>query len=550
MFKPKLFTIPGLLTRGQITRDLAAGLIVGIIAIPLSLALAIASGVRPEIGLVTAVVAGFMISFLGGSRVQIGGPTGAFVVIVYGIVAQHGLSGLILATFMAGIILVIMGLSKMGSLIKFIPYPIVTGFTAGIAIVIFSTQIKDFMGLSMGAVPSEFLEKIHAYAVHIGSVNPAALGIGLVSLCILFLWPKVSRAIPGALIVLILSTLAAALFGLEVETIGSRYGELTLRFPVPGLPAFSWQLVRSLIGPALTIALLAAIESLLCAVVADGMIGDKHDSNTELVAQGLANMGSALFGGIPATGAIARTAANVRNGGRTPLAGMFHALFILAAGLLLMPLVGHIPLAAMAAILIMVAYNMGDWEAIRDLFQAPKTDIVVLLITLLLTVLIDLVIAIQVGMILATVMFMKRMADVTSVKVLNLLDDGQRLNQPGDIPHEGKNYYIYEINGPFFFGAADKFLDTIVKSGIHDKNLILLVRSVPAIDATAYQALLSLRNQCRHKHTRLLLAELQEQPAKMLDKYGFFKETVKNKSAPAEVRAFDSLAEAIAACQP
>jgi SulP family sulfate permease len=551
MFKPKLFTIPGLLNRGQITRDLAAGLIVGIIAIPLSLALAIASGVRPEIGLITAVVAGFMISFLGGSRVQIGGPTGAFVVIVYGIVAQHGLSGLILATFMAGIILVVMGLTKMGSLIKFIPYPIITGFTAGIAIVIFSTQIKDFMGLSMGAIPSEFLEKFHAYAMHIGSVNPAALGIGVVSLCILFLWPKVTRKIPGALIVLVLSTLAVAIFGLNVETIGSRYGELTLRFPAPSLPTFNLQLIRSLIGPAITIALLAAIESLLCAVVADGMIGDKHDSNTELVAQGLANMGSALFGGIPATGAIARTAANVRNGGRTPLAGMFHAVFILAAGLLLMPLVSHIPLAAMAAILIMVAYNMGDWQAIRELFRAPKTDIAVLLITFFLTVLIDLVIAIQVGMVLAAVMFMKRMADVTSVKALNLLDDGQRLDQPGDLPHQGKNYFVYEINGPFFFGAADKFLDTIVKAGIHDKNLILLVRSVPAIDATAYQALLSLRDQCRHKRTRLLIAELQAQPAKMLNKYGFFKqETKPGKPAPAEVLAYDSLAEAIATCQP
>jgi len=551
MFKPKLFTIPGLLNRGQITRDLAAGLIVGIIAIPLSLALAIASGVRPEIGLITAVVAGFMISFLGGSRVQIGGPTGAFVVIVYGIVAQHGLSGLILATFMAGIILVVMGLAKMGSLIKFIPYPIITGFTAGIAIVIFSTQIKDFMGLSMGAIPSEFLEKFHAYAMHIGSVNPAALGIGVVSLCILFLWPKVTRKIPGALIVLVLSTLAVAIFGLNVETIGSRYGELTLRFPAPSLPTFNLQLIRSLIGPAITIALLAAIESLLCAVVADGMIGDKHDSNTELVAQGLANMGSALFGGIPATGAIARTAANVRNGGRTPLAGMFHAVFILAAGLLLMPLVSHIPLAAMAAILIMVAYNMGDWQAIRELFRAPKTDIAVLLITFFLTVLIDLVIAIQVGMVLAAVMFMKRMADVTSVKALNLLDDGQRLDQPGDLPHQGKNYFVYEINGPFFFGAADKFLDTIVKAGIHDKNLILLVRSVPAIDATAYQALLSLRDQCRHKRTRLLIAELQAQPAKMLNKYGFFKqETKPGKPAPAEVLAYDSLAEAIATCQP
>lgn len=550
MFKPKLFTIKDLFNRGQLTRDLTAGLIVGIIAIPLSLALAIASGVRPEIGLVTAVIAGFLISFLGGSRVQIGGPTGAFVVIVYGIVVQHGLSGLILATFMAGIILVIMGLAKMGSLIKFIPYPIVTGFTAGIAIVIFSTQLKDFFGLSMGAVPSEFLEKFHAYAMHIGSLNPAALGIGLVSLCILFLWPRVNRTIPGALIVLILSTLAVAVFKLDVETIGSRFGDLTLRFSKPGLPTINFELIRSLIGPAITIALLAAIESLLCAVVADGMIGDKHDSNTELIAQGLANMGSALFGGIPATGAIARTAANVRNGARTPLAGMFHAIFILAAGMLLMPLVSYVPLAAMAAILIMVAYNMGDWQAIRELFRAPKTDIAVLLITLLLTVLIDLVIAIQVGMVLAALMFMKRMADVTSVKALDFLDDGKRLDQPGDVPHQGRNYFVYEINGPFFFGAADTFLDTIVKAGIHHENLILLLRSVPAIDATAYQALLAVRDQCRHKRTRLLLAELQAQPAKMLDKYGFFKpENKKGKPEQTEVLAFDKLEAAIAACQ-
>jgi SulP family sulfate permease len=522
MFKPRLFSLPKPLDRAQVFQDLSAGLIVGIIAIPLSLALAIASGVRPEVGLVTAVIAGFLISFLGGSRVQIGGPTGAFVIIVYGIIAQHGMVGLVLATFMAGIILVILGLSGLGSMIKFIPYPIVTGFTAGIAIVILSTQIKDFFGLQMGAVPSEFIEKLMVYAEHLGTANLAALGIGVLSLAVLFLWPRVNRKIPGALIVLVLSTIIVAVFKLEVETIGSRYGDLSLRFAVPGLPRFDLQLLQSLIGPAITIALLGGIESLLCAVVSDGMIGDKHDSNTELVAQGVANMASALFGGLPATGAIARTAANVRNGGRSPLAGITHAVVILVAGLALMPLVGRVPLAAMASILIMVAYNMGDWQAIRELFRAPKTDIAVLLVTLLLTVFVDLVVAIQVGMALAAVMFMKRMADVTSVEAKTFLDDGQRLDGLDASAHEGQNYFIYEINGPFFFGAADTFLDTVVKAGVHHDNLILLLRSVPAMDATAYQALLALRDQCRHKRTRLILADLRPQPLKMLEKYRFF----------------------------
>ena len=546
MFKPRLFTIPKPIDKAHVFTDLSAGLIVGIIAIPLSLALAIASGVRPEVGLITAVIAGFLISFMGGSRVQIGGPTGAFVVIVYGIIAQHGVGGLILATFMAGIILVILGVSGFGSMIKFIPYPIVTGFTAGIAIVIFSTQIKDFLGLRMGAVPSEFIDKIIEYGEHIHTTNPAALGIGVLSLVLLFVWPRLSRRIPGALIVLVVSTIIVAVFKLDVETIGSRYGALSLRFPAPGLPEFNLPLLRSLVGPAITIALLGGIESLLCAVVSDGMIGDKHDSNTELVAQGVANIASALFGGIPATGAIARTAANVRNGGRTPIAGMTHALVVLVAGLALMPLVGMVPLTAMAAILIMVAYNMGDWNAIRELFRAPKTDIVVLLVTLLLTVFIDLVVAIQVGMALAVVMFMKRMADVTSVEEHTLLDDGRRLDEPGDMAHEGRNYFIYEINGPFFFGAADKFLDTVVKEGIHHDNLILLLRSVPAMDATAYQALLALRDQCRHKHTRLILAELRPQPMKLLAKYGFFdpKDAINDRELVAT-----TLSEAVRLCQ-
>lgn len=547
MLKPRLFNLPEPIGKDQLLKDLTAGLIVGIIAIPLSLALAIASGVRPEVGLVTAVVAGFIISFLGGSRVQIGGPTGAYVVIVYGIIAEYGFEGLVIATFMAGILLVILGLSGLGGMIKFIPYPIVSGFTAGIAVVILSTQIKDFLGLRMGPVPSEFIEKIAAYAEHIGTAKPAAVAIGIVSLVILYFWPRINKRIPGAFVVLVLGAAAEAIFKFEVETIGSRFGELSLRFPAPGLPGFDLGLVRVLAGPAITIALLGGIESLLCAVVSDGMIGDKHDSKTELIAQGLANMASALFGGIPATGAIARTAANVRNGGRTPVAGVAHALVVLVAGLAFMPLVGLVPLASMAAILIMVAYNMAGWTAIRDLFKAPKTDVAVLLVTFLLTVFVDLVVAIQVGMALAVVMFMKRMADVTTVEAKGLLDDGRRLDAAAHDSGAGGDYFVYEINGPFFFGAADKFIDAVVRAGERRENLILLLRSVPAMDATAYQALLSLRDQCRRHKTRLILAELRPQPAKLLEKYGFFKEAA---GADGQELAVPSLDEAITLCRP
>lgn len=530
--KPKLFSTMKTYSKEQFVKDVISGIIVAIIALPLSIALAIASGVNPERGLYTAIIAGFVISFLGGSRVQIGGPTAAFVVIIYGIVEKFGLDGLIVATIMAGIILVLMGLFRFGGLIKYIPYTITTGFTAGIAVSIFAGQIKDFFGIQMGAVPSEFIEKIKAYSENISKFNLAALGIGIVSILIIVFWPKVTDKIPGTLIAILVTTLIVKLTNAEVNTIGSVYGELSSKFPTFSLPKTNFSMIQQLLSPAFTIAILAGIESLLSCVVSDGMIGSRHRSNMELIAQGIGNIGSALFGGIPATGAIARTAANVKNGGRTPIAGMVHSITLLLILLILMPLAGLIPMATLAAILIVVAYNMSEWRQFVGLVKtAPKSDIIVLVTTFLLTVVFDLVVAIEIGIVLAALLFMKRMADVTAVNSWKYIDetseDDSDTNEDTNpdrlslrvVP---SNTLVYEINGPMFFAATDKFMNI---SFDHTKNVIILrMKSVPAIDATALRTLQKVLATCKKKKITLIFSHVQEQPLSMMIKAGFDKE--------------------------
>lgn len=524
MLKPKLFTVLKGYNREQAIKDIIAGVIVGIIALPLSIALAIASGVSPEKGLYTAIIAGFLISFLGGSRVQIGGPTGAFVIIVLGILQQYGMQGLIISTILAGVFLVIMGLFKFGSMIKFIPYPITTGFTSGIAVVILSTQIKDFLGLKMAEVPSEFFEKFSSYIEHLGTTNLQSLLLGVASIAVIVLWPKINRKIPGSLVAIILSTLAALVLKLDVETIGSRFGTISSSLPNPVFPHIDLATIGNLIRPSITIALLAGIESLLSAVVADGMIGSRHRSNVELVAQGIANIASGIFGGIPATGAIARTAANVKNGGRTPIAGIVHAITLLFIMILFMPYAKLIPLSTLAAILVVVAYNMSEWRAFKNLLKAPKGDVCVLLLTFTLTVVMDLVIAIEVGVVLAALLFMKRMADVTHIK--SITDELEDKPEPKDAlsiskKNRIKDIQVYEINGPFFFGAASKFIEVMDEVQKPPKILILRMKHVPTLDATGYTALYSLYKKCKRNHSRLLISNVQPQPLKTLQNYGF-----------------------------
>lgn len=510
------------LTREQIVKDIIAGIIVAIIALPLSIALGISSGVSPEKGLITAIIAGFFISFLGGSRVQIGGPTGAFVVIVYGVIQNYGLQGLILATIMAGIILVIMGFLKLGSVIKFIPHPITVGFTSGIAVTLLSTQIKDFLGLKIDNVPADFLEKWESYLTHINSFNLTALLVGLGSLLIMVLWPKINKTIPGSLIALIVATLAVKLLNLPVETIGSRFGEISSSLPAPKLEIANLATIKELFKPAMTIAILAAIESLLSAVVADGMIGAKHDSNMELVAQGIANITSGLFGGIPATGAIARTAANVKNNGRSPISGIVHAVTLLLIMLVLMPLAKLIPMTSLAAILIVVSYNMGEWSTFKSLLKAPKSDVTVLVTTFLLTVIFDLVVAIEIGMIFAMVLFMKRVADTTKIKgiideIRSLEDDDSLLN-PDNI---SDRVLIYEINGPFFFGIVQKFMDVMNEVKPSAEVLVLDMKNANALDASAIDALERLYHRCENYKIKLLLTNIQPQPKKVLQRMSF-----------------------------
>jgi SulP family sulfate permease len=527
MFKPKLFTLlknnPKEFTTNRIITDINAGLIVAFIAIPLSIAFGIASGAMPGKGLITAVIAGFLISFFGGSRVQIGGPTGAFVVIVYGIIQNYGTKGLITATAMAGIFLILMGLFKFGKIIRYIPDPIIIGFTSGIAVVLFSTQINDFLGLGIASIPSKFVDKWITYLKNINQITFQTLGLGVSILLFMRFYPKKFKFFPATLAALIISTLIVKLFNLNIETIYSHFRDITGSvsfYTQMSVPALSFDLIGKLFQPALTIAILAGIESLLSAVVADGMIGKKHRSNTELIAQGIANIGSAAFGGIPATGAIARTAANINNGGRTPIAGIAHAIFILIILLAFMNYIVLIPMVTLAVILFTVAYRMIDFEAFKELFKAPLSDSIIMLTTFALTVFVDLVYAIEIGMVLAAFLFMKRMADIANIDTSSNnayegIDEDEIENKKNM-----KGVVLYEINGPFFFGAASTFVEYIEK--LKDcKVVILRMRKVPAMDATGYHALYKIYRKCASTNTCIILCQIQKQPLKVLKNYGF-----------------------------
>src|SRR5687767_7082812 len=503
---PELFTSLRGYTRQQAITDISAGVIVGVVALPLAIAFAIASGLSPEKGLYTAIIAGFLISALGGSRVQIGGPTGAFVIIVYGIVQEHGLDGLIVATMMAGVALIALGLARLGGVIKYIPFPVTLGFTAGIAIVILSTQVKDFLGLTIDQVPAEFFGKWLAFLTHLGTANPSTAAIGVGTLLILIFWPRLSHRIPAPLVGLLAGTVAVTLLDLPVETIGSRFGVIDSSLPHPVFPRVTEGMLVSLAGPALTIALLAA-------VVADGMIGGRHRSNMELVAQGAANLVSPLFGGMPATGAIARTATNVKSGGRTPVAGLVHAVTLLLITLFFGKWAALIPLASLAAILVMVAYHMSEWRAVRTELRGSRSDAAVMLATLGLTVLVDLTVAIAVGMVLAAFLFMKRMAETTSVAAISNDLREAYAEQGEDAAAERharvpRDVEVYDINGPFFFGAAEKFKDALAQVSKRPRALILDMENVPVIDSTGLRALGAVVSQSRKEGIRVLLADL------------------------------------------
>jgi SulP family sulfate permease len=526
---PKFFTTIRDYDRDQLTRDLIAGVIVGIVALPLAIAFAIASGLPPERGLYTAIVAGFLVSLLGGSRVQIGGPTGAFVVIVAGIVQQHGVDGLVVATLMAGFIVIAFGVFRLGAAIKFIPYPVTIGFTSGIALIIFSSQIRDLLGLDMAAVPSAFVPKWGAYVRAFDTVNPWALAVTVATLAIIVVWPRISTRIPGPFVALIVTTLLARLLHLPVETIGARFGAIHAGMPHPSIPHLSLPVIQALAGPAFTIALLASIESLLSAVVADGMIGGRHRSNMELVAQGVANVASPLFGGMPATGAIARTATNVKNGGRTPVAGMAHAVTLLLITLFFGRWAALIPLATLAGILVVVAFHMSEWRTFVSEFSAPKSDVAVLVTTFLLTVLVDLTVAIEVGMVLAAFLFMRRMAEVTNISVLtheftDPVDDFERdpnAVRRREIP---QGVQVYEITGPFFFGAAEMFKDRVGRIAGKPKVLILRLRHVPVIDSTGLHALRDVVHRSRKEGTLVILSDVHAQPVVALERSGTYDE--------------------------
>ncbi len=521
IFAPKLFSIKERFSKKQLINDIVAGVIVAIIALPLSIALAIASGVSPEKGLYTAIIAGFVISFLGGSNVNISGPTAAFATIVAGIVAQFGTGGLVIATIMAGILLVIMGVFKFGSLIKYIPYTITTGFTAGIAVTIVIGQIKDFLGLSFpeGMPTVETAEKLHAIAKSIGTFNWQALVVGVIALAIQIVWPKISKKIPGSLITVIVGVVIVKVFNMNVNTVGDLY-TISRELPKFSLPEFNFESIGQLLPSAFTIAVLAGIESLLSCVVSDGMIKDKHNSNTELIAQGIGNICSGLFGGIPATGAIARTAANVKNGGRTPIAGIVHAAVLLLILVVLMPYAAWIPMPVIAAILFMVAYNMSEWKRFVKICKtAPKSDILVLVATFILTVVFDLVVAIEVGMILSLILFMKRMSDVTKIRTWSRnagedTPDSERLKA---IPAHTE---VIEFEGPMFFASSEKFNSIPINEGV--TTVILRMRNVPALDITAMRALNEIYSTCNGKGLTLILSHVNEQPLSVMKKSGFY----------------------------
>ena len=511
MFKPKILDTLKKYDRQQFLRDLIAGIIVGIVALPLAIAFAIASGVSPEKGLFTAIIAGFVISAFGGSKVQIGGPTGAFIVIVYGIVQQYGVNGLIVATFIAGIMLMIMGFARFGSVIKFIPHPLIVGFTTGIAIIIFSSQMKDFFGLNVGTVPADFIQKWQVYFHHVSTFNWYAVAIGLGTILIIIFFSKITHIIPGSLIAILLATVIVQAFHLPVETIGSRFGSIPSSLPYPSVPHLNFDIIKNLIRPAFTIALLGGIESLLSAVVSDGMIGGNHRSNMELVAQGGANMASAIFGGIPATGAIARTATNVKNGGRTPVAGIIHSLTLLVIMLLVGKWATLIPMSCLAGILIIVAYNMSEYETFIHIIKGSRSDAAVLITTFLLTVLFDLTLAIEIGMVLAVFLFMRKMIKISNVS--SFLNENENAN---DNDENSINKYnvppdveVFELSGPMFFGAAYKFKDAIKVIEKKPKVLIVRMRHVPIIDATGLHTIKDVLRMCRHDKIQLIISEIQ-----------------------------------------
>lgn len=528
LFKPQLWSDLRHYDRKTLAADAMAGLIVGIVALPLAIAFGIASGVSPETGIVTAIVAGFLVSAFGGSSVQIGGPTGAFIVIVYGIVQQYGMGGLTVATLMAGAFLVLLGVFRLGTIIKYIPYPIVVGFTSGIAVTIFTTQVKDLLGLTTGPVPADFVAKWATYVQALPTVDPWSTAVGVLSVVAIALTPRLSRKVPGSLVAIVVMTVAAYLLRTyagvgSIETIGDRFS-IRAELPSAAVPVLTWESVKQLVQPALTIAVLGAIESLLSATVADGVTGRRHDSNQELIGQGIANLCSPLFGGIPATGAIARTMTNINNGGRTPVAGIVHAAVLLLIFLVFMPLAQYIPMACLAGVLVVVSYNMSGWRTFRELLANPKSDVAVLLITFLLTVLFDLTIAIEVGLVIACLLFMRRMAETTRVSVITEEIDP---NEESDVEtHEEHlpipaGVEVYEINGPYFFGIANKFEDVMATMADRPKVRIIRMRRVPFIDSTGLH---NLKNLCTMNHregTHIVLSGVEPAVREVLEHAGF-----------------------------
>ena len=511
-FVPKLFSLlkEGI-SRETLSKDILSGLIVGIVALPLAIAFAIASGVSPEKGIITAIIAGIIISSFGGSRVQIGGPTGAFIVIVYGIVQEFGINGLTIATFMAGIIIIGFGLARLGNLLKYIPYSLIVGFTSGIALIIFSSQINDFFGLHINKVPADFIDKWGMYFENFDKVNVYAIAIAVVTIILTLFFQKILKKIPGSIIAILLSTILVKVFEIPVDTIESNFGEIPNHFSLPSFPNVDYETLKSLIQPAFAIALLGSIESLLSAVVSDSMIGGKHRSNMELIAQGTANIVSSIFGGIPATGAIARTATNIKNGGRTPIAGIIHALVLLAIMLLFAPYAKLIPLSCLAGILMVVAYHMSEWRQFKSILKGNRMDIIILLTTFFLTVIFDLVIAIEIGIVLSSFLFMKRMSE--SVQIQNISSEnvnGEHLfdDELLDLP---KDVLLYEINGPLFFGAARQFQETVINTNLQPKVIIIRMRYVPLIDATGYQSLKEIIRSYKSRGIKVILSGIREE---------------------------------------
>ena len=526
----KLFSCLKTYDKKTFTSDLMAGIIVGIVALPLAIAFGIASGVTPEKGIITAIVAGLVISLFGGSKVQIGGPTGAFIIIIYGIIQKYGFEGLTIATLMAGLFLVLFGLLRLGTIIKYIPYPIVVGFTSGIAVTIFTTQIKDLFGLTLPSNPSDFIEKWGVYLQNFNTIDPWCALIGVASVVIIAVTPRFSKKIPGSLIAIILMTIVALLLKnfagvLSIETIGDRFS-ISNELPAAQVPDMNWETIKSLVSPAITIAILGAIESLLSATVADGVIGDHHDSNTELVAQGLANIASPLFGGIPATGAIARTMTNINNGGKTPVAGIIHAVVLLLIFLFLMPLAKYIPMACLAGVLVVVSYGMCGWRSFLELMKNPKSDVTVLLITFFLTIIFDLTIAIEVGLIIACLLFMKRMSETTDIKAITEEID---LNQDAEFSTGNLDHLIipqgvevYEINGPYFFGAGNKFEEIMASFGDRPKVRIIRMRKVPFVDSTGIHNLTNLCEMSKKEGIQIVLSGVREKVNGQLEHAGFY----------------------------